>query len=118
MAFQIIKEEEDEKLEEVNDPTDLSIFFKYYDGYKTDGEIGFNPRAGPPGSINHMRSFRHLINLGWTDSRFREKGKKMAELALECIDKFFVPPEDLRPDVPERSRPIGMMQEASRCGHY
>jgi catalase len=30
MAFQIIKEEEDEKLEEVNDPTDLSIFFKYY----------------------------------------------------------------------------------------
>jgi hypothetical protein len=41
-----------------------------------------------------------------------------AELALECINKNFVPPEDLRPDAPaERSRPMGMMQEASRCGY-
>jgi hypothetical protein len=38
----------DEKLATVVDLLELFVFFKYYDGYNTGGEIGFNDNSPPP----------------------------------------------------------------------
>ena len=62
-----------EKLNQVKTALDRFIFFKYYDGFSTDGRIGFSPRSGPPGSVNHKRAHATLTDL--TPSQFRVKGK-------------------------------------------
>jgi hypothetical protein len=37
-----------EKFAEIEEITELFVFFKYFDRYKTDGEIGFSFRSAPP----------------------------------------------------------------------
>ena len=37
------------------------VFYKYYDGYSTDGEVGFHLGVGPPGSINHRRAYSSVL---------------------------------------------------------
>jgi hypothetical protein len=100
-----------EKFAEIEKSTELFVFFKYYDGYKTDGEIGFSPRSGPPGSINHLRSYQRLALL-LTESQFRDIGKKLAIIATECVDNDYTPPENVRPAAPGRPVPWGMMEVA------
>jgi hypothetical protein len=102
----------EEKLtKEASEVLDLFIFFKYYDGYSTGGEIGFSPNSGPPGSINHKRAYaRTLASI--TESQFRDKGKVMAGIAKELFECDIAPPEDMRPGEPEREVPWGMIQEA------
>jgi hypothetical protein len=68
-----------EKLNQVETAVDKFIFFKHCDGFSTDGRIGFSPRAGPPGSVNHKRARAALTDL--TPSQFRAKGKNLGDLA-------------------------------------
>lgn len=105
-----------QKLGAVTDLKQLFIFFKYYDGYSTGGEIGFSPNAGPPGSINHKRAYASILE-GMKDDQFRDKGKLLANLAMEFFDGGIVPPEYLRPRCPERETPRSMVEEAMRVGY-
>jgi hypothetical protein len=104
-----------EKLGAINDIIERFVFFKYYDGYKTKGEIGFNPNSGPPGSINHKRAFQMFLS-PLSESQFREKGRLLANLAKEFIDDDIVPSPYLRPQF-ERQRPTSMLHEASNGGY-
>jgi hypothetical protein len=70
----------EEKLAEVDDLTELFVFFKYYDGYSTAGEIGFSMNSGPPGSINHKRAYTKILD-HWSETQFRDKGKNLAGIA-------------------------------------
>lgn len=105
-----------EKLSVVTDNFELFIFFKYYDGYKTGGAIGFSLNAGPPGTVNHKRAYMRILGR-ISDSRFRFRGRILAKLAKEFVDCGIVPPEDLRPVCREREPPSGMLEEASKNGH-
>ena len=71
----------EEKFDEVTDPLELFVFFKYYDGFHTRGEVGFNPKSGPPGSINHKRAYATLLS-EWSESQFRNKGQLLGVLAV------------------------------------
>ena len=86
------------------------IFFQYYDGYKTDGKIGFSPNT-IAGSVNHKRTYLGLLGK-LTDSQFRDKGKKLSELAKEFVEKNETP-NILRPQF-ERSIPIHLCAEAHK----
>eukprot|EP00957_Ditylum_brightwellii_P010514 796848-Ditylum_brightwellii.AAC.1 len=68
---------------------DLFIFVQYYNDIKINGEIGFSAHSGPPGSINHKKSFHCLQSM--SESRFCEKQKVLAELAKEYVDAKEVP---------------------------
>jgi hypothetical protein len=105
----------DEKLAAVADILELFVFFKYYDGYKTGGEIGFNANSGPPGSINHKRAYATIL-ASMTESKFREKGKLLSSLAEEFIANDIEPPEYLRPIQPDREVPWSMINEALSGG--
>jgi hypothetical protein len=105
-----------EKLVESNDIIDRFIFYKYYDGLATGGRVGFSPRAGPPGSINHKRAHTALNGLAAT--QFRNKGKAMGDLAKEFIEKGVVPPELLRPAVVQRHVPAGLLRGAAAAARY
>ena len=105
-----------EKLSEVTDVLELFVFFKYYDGYVTNGSIGFNPNSGPPGSINHKRSFANTLR-PWNESQFRDKGKKLAAIAKECVEIGFSPPEILRPQHTDQYVPLSMVHQASLGGY-
>ena len=108
----------EEKLAQVKDTTELFVFFKYYDGFKTSGEIGFSLNCGPPGSVNHKRSYARFL-MHWSESTFRFKAKMLASLAKECIENNYTPSEELRPEMPERDRPWGMINESMRIqGEY
>ena len=104
----------EEKLEQITNVLELFIFFTHYDGITTGGRIGFNLKAGPPGSINHKRSFLVLKDV--TESAFRLKGKEMACLAKEFIDKGVAPAEARRPSVP-RQEPTNLLAGAAAAGY-
>jgi hypothetical protein len=104
------------KLDVVSEVMELFVFFQYYDGYKTGGEIGFNPRSGPPGSINHKRAYARFLP-PMSESQFRDKGKSLANLAKEFVDNGILPPENLRPQLPEREAPWGMIEVALNGGY-
>jgi hypothetical protein len=105
----------EEKLTEVTKAIERSMFFNYYDGISTDGRIGFNPRSGPPGSVNHKRAYAIFDPV--TPSDFRLKGKAMAGLAKDFVDKNVVPSEDLRPHF-VRATSSGLLQGATAAGYY
>lgn len=75
---------------------DYFIFFKYYDGYKTDGDIGFSPHHGACGSVNHKRSYNKLNHM--TEWKFRTRGVILGPLAKEVFENNIAPPEDDRPE--------------------
>jgi hypothetical protein len=104
----------EEKLEGISKAIDRFIFFQYYDGYTTNAEIGFSPKSGPPGSVNHKRAFTILDPV--TPSAFRLKGKEMAGLVQEFIKKGTVPSADIRPQF-ERARPAGLLGGAAAAGY-
>jgi hypothetical protein len=104
----------EEKLAEVTTLVDRFIFFTYYDGLSTNGLIGFSPRSGPPGSVNHKRAYQVLHQV--TPADFRLKGKAMAGIAQEFIDKGISPSEDLRPDVVDTA-PVGLLGAAAEAGY-
>lgn len=106
-----LRSPEEKLAKEASEVLDLFIFFKYYDGYSTGGEIGFSPNSGPPGSINHKRAYARIL-ASMTESQFRDKGKVLAGIAKEFIEQDIAPPENMRPDEPEREVPWGMIQEA------
>ena len=83
----------EEKLAKVTSPLELFVFFKYYDGYKSKGEVGFNPNSGPPGSINHKRAYSNALS-SWSESQFRDKGKLLGLLAKECVDTNRTPSDE------------------------
>jgi hypothetical protein len=39
-----------EKRQQVDSKINLLIFFKYFDGHRMDGMVGFDINAGPPGN--------------------------------------------------------------------
>jgi hypothetical protein len=105
-----------EKLDVIaGDVLERFVFYKYYDGYSTDGEVGFHLGAGPPGSINHKRAYSYVLD-EWTESKFRHKGQNLAELAREFVELGLVPRADLRPAEPERQVPWGLIEEALALG--
>jgi hypothetical protein len=104
-----------EKLSQVETAIDRFIFFKYYDGFSTDGRIGFSPRTGPPGSVNHKRAHATLADL--TPSQFRAKGKNLGDLAKEFVELKVVPPPNLRPELQPRV-PAGLFRGAASAGYY
>jgi hypothetical protein len=107
-----------EKFQTITEELELFVFFKYYDAYSTDGEIGFHLRAGPPGSVNHKRAYLSVLE-PWSDSKFREKGKAIAKIAKEFADTGSVPPANRRPGEPERQVPWGLIQTATALdGNY
>lgn len=106
----------DDKLMEVVDETELIAFFLYYDGMYTDGEIGFDPKAGPPGSINHKRSFREAF-ADWNESQFRYRGKQLGTLAKSFVENGIVPPDDRRPEIPQSGTPWGLIEAALEGGY-
>jgi hypothetical protein len=107
------KRSPDEKLDAVTIPVQLFIFFNYYDGERTDGTIGFNPRSGPPGCINHKRAFPKILG-DLTPTIFRLLGNKMAGLANEFISKGIIPSEEKRPNFP-RAAPTGLLRGADEA---
>jgi hypothetical protein len=74
-----------ERLAAVQDPIELLIFFLYHDGYSTNGRVGFSLRVGPPGSVNHKRACSRFDAL--TDGEFREKGKRLGEVAKLFVEQ-------------------------------
>lgn len=98
------------------------IFFMYYDGLKADRApgrsgfniVGFNPKSGPPGSINHKKAFGKLDS-AMTDYDFRKRGKVLADLAKEFLDKNVEAPEAYRPIEESEPEPLwGMIEEATK----
>jgi hypothetical protein len=85
-----------EKLDGMTNPIQLFIFFTYYDGAKTEGRIGFSPKSGPPGCINHKRAYRNILG-NLTPTTFRYQGVRMAELANKFIESKIIPSESKRP---------------------
>lgn len=104
-----------QKLCEVDDELELFIFFKYYDGFNSGGEVGFNPGSGPPGSINHKRSYASIL-APMSESQFRNKGKMLGNLAKDFVESKITPPENLRPEQQERTTPWSMIHEALAGG--
>lgn len=100
-----------ERFDSITDELEIFVFFKYYDAYLTDGEIGFHLNAGPPGSINHKRAFSKVLE-PWNESKFRQKGHHLAKLAKEFVDAGLEPPANLRPTEPKRQVPWGMIETA------
>lgn len=95
--------------------TDWFIFFTYYDGYLTNGNIGFHPRF-PPGSVNHKRAWaRTLVNV--SDEKFRSSGQLLGSLAKEFVEKGEQPPENQRPTVQRNGAPMGMHAAAANAGY-
>jgi len=100
-------------LDKVNDEKAKFVFFQYYDGITTIGEIGFSLRAGGYGSIAHMRVFpTYFSSRG--DSWFRRVGKHMGQLAREFVDSGLVPPDHLRPPMPQPLLPQDMIDAANQ----
>jgi hypothetical protein len=91
------------------------VFYKYYDAYSTNGEVGFHLGAGPPGSINRKRAYSSVLD-EWTKSKFRQKEQDLAELARELVELGLVPRADLRPAEPEQNVPWGLIEEALALG--
>jgi hypothetical protein len=85
-------------------------------GINPGGEIRFNANSGPPGSINHKRAYAATILAPMTESQFRDKGKFLSSLALECIENNIEPPDERRPVQPERETPWSMINEALSGG--
>lgn len=109
----ILRQNEDtstpeEKLGRIKTVEELFIFFQYYDGYVTDGDIGFSPNSGPPGSINHQRAYSRVLSK-FSECQFRQKGKYLATLAKEFIANGTTPSETLRPPPLERHVPNGLV---------
>lgn len=102
-----------EKLDAVTNPIQLFMFFTYYDGEKTNGRIGFNPRSGPPGCINHKRAFPNILG-DLKPAAFRFQGVKMAELATEFLSEGIVPLEEKRPHF-GRAVPAGLLRGAAEA---
>jgi hypothetical protein len=106
-----------EKLNQVEAALDRFIFFKYYDGFSTDGRIGFSPRSGPPGTLNHKRAYdATLAHL--TPSQFRVKGKSLGDLAKKFVEQQVVPPPNLRPSELQPRVPAGLFCGAASQGYY
>ena len=91
------------------------FFYNYDDGYITGEEIGFNPSAYPPGSINYKCAYTTFLSR-CTESHFRDKGKLLAALAVQCIEENFTSPNQSRPEEPAPVIPIGMRMEALQAG--
>ena len=118
--LQQMNQEEDtksraERLEEIanTDPVYLFILFKYYEGIKTKSEFGFSHCSGPPGSINHKRSFRVLSSM--SESKFCEKGKALAKLAQEFVDAGEDPSFDCPSFLNKISEPTSMIEQAANA---
>jgi hypothetical protein len=105
-----------EKLQLVSDSVDLFIFFKYYDGFYSKGEYGFNPGSGGPGSVNHKRAYTRVLG-SMKESQFRDKGKSLGNLAKEFVENGIDPPSNRRPQNQERKRLHGMMEAADYAGY-
>ena len=117
----LLEENEDkrtteEKLREVTDVKERFIFFQYYDGYVTRGEIGFSENAGPPGTVNHKRAYANYFS-DFSEAKFREKGRVLANLAKEFIAENIIPPNNLRPPPIERQLPRGLLHESKTCNY-
>ena len=86
-----------------------AINLNVYIGYKTNGEFGFDLGSGPPGSINHKRSYANTL-APMSESQFRLKGKMLAAIAKEFYDNGIEPNVD--PIVIEPEIPWGLVNEA------
>ena len=75
---------------------DLFIFFKYYDGIKSDGMDGFKiGKKTPIGSVFHMRGT--ICEQLMTTNSFSKTAKKLVLIARQLIDKNETPPDSMRP---------------------
>ena len=92
------------------------VFFRYYDGIKSDGRIGFSLKVGGFGSISHMRVYPGYFQ-EHGDSWFRRTGKILGPVAKEFVDSGIVPPDYLRPPTPGITVPQDMLH-ASRNTIY
>lgn len=85
-----------EKLEAIQTKIDLLIFFNYYDGFITDGNVGFDIKIGKPGSAKHRKTdLLRTLTVG----QFSSKGKKYAQLANAFIVQNEIPPPEMRPHI-------------------
>ena len=87
------------------------MFFQHFDGCRTNGEIGFNPGSGPPGSINHKQSFTGIFKT-MTESPFHDKGRLLASLAKEFVKTGTEPPQDRYPVRIEQEIPLDIVEAA------
>ena len=100
----------------MKDTDELFVFFKYYDGYASAGEVGFSPTCGPPGSVNHMRAYFDQL-AGWSEQQFRSKGKILGVLAKTFVEENVLPPDDLRPPEPQSNLPWALIDGALEGGY-
>eukprot|EP00957_Ditylum_brightwellii_P178505 13597862-Ditylum_brightwellii.AAC.1 len=72
-----------EKLEDIS-PMHRMIFFDYYDGYKSNGMVGFD-------IVNTARNTKHwssknIYKTFLTKNQFHSKGKKVALLVKDLVN--------------------------------
>jgi hypothetical protein len=83
----------------------------YYDVYRSEGMVGFDTNAGPPGSTKHW-GHGGIFQVAFTKSQFRGKAQKLALLAKKFFEANTEPPQELRPSFDQEA--IVNMREASR----
>ena len=84
-----------EKVQNIESKIDMLIFLTYFDGLSTGGAVGFDVNAGPAGSTKHRTG---VLKDALTVNQFRSKGKRLAQLAKDFIEKESEqPPHHLRP---------------------
>lgn len=76
----------EDKFNEINNKIDLFIFYRYHEGFVTNGETGFSPKHGNPGCVYHKRVYTRFFE-DLSDAQFRNRGRKMGELAYEFFKK-------------------------------
>jgi hypothetical protein len=98
-----------EKLLQLDSKIELLMFYQYFDGYSTNGMVGFKTHEGPPGSTKHWGG---IFRTAMTKNQFRSKGKKLAILAQAFITNNTEPPPELRPRFDQEE--INTIREESR----
>jgi len=106
-------------LAKVNNERSRFVFFKYYDGIKSGGEIGFSMNCGGYGAVSHMRVYPTLFGeKPYDDSWFRRVGQKVGPLARQFVDKGIEPAENLRPATPQPVVPQDMLAIAMNTPYF
>lgn len=82
-----------EALDKITDKVELFIFYRYYEGFASNGEFGFAPRHGAPGCVYHKRTYTKMFE-DLSDAQFREKGRRLGELAYKFFTNNLAPPPE------------------------
>lgn len=87
-----------EKLMQLDCKINRLIFFEYFDGYKTDGMLGFKVTSKTPvGSAKHWAT-NDLYQAILTKNQFRSRSKRLALIAKQFTETYEDdPPDELRP---------------------